>query len=80
MAGAKHTYSIYTMNEVLGFIADHPTPKITIGCGVAYTANSRDYKGVMIVVLSEDNGSADGEFPSGKLLRSGCIQRNVGGG
>lgn len=43
------------MNEVLGFIAYHPTPKIAIGGGVAYTVNSRDYKGVMIVVLSESN-------------------------
>lgn len=41
------------MQKVIGFIADHPTPKIAIGGGVAYTVNSRDYKGVMIVVLSE---------------------------
>lgn len=55
--------------EVIGFIADHPTPKIHIGGGVAYTVNSRDYKGVMIVVLSEkvenelskNNRSANGE-------------------
>ena len=33
-------------------IADHPTPKSTTG-GVGYTLNSRDYKGVMIVALSE---------------------------
>lgn len=33
-------------------IADHPTPKISLG-GTAYTLNSRDHKGVMLVVLSE---------------------------
>lgn len=43
----------------------------------AYTLNSRDYKGVMIVVLSEDNRSADGKQPSGELLRTGCIHRHV---
>ena len=36
-------------------IADHPTPKILVGGGTAYTLNSRDYKGVMIVVLSDEN-------------------------
>lgn len=45
--------------ELTGFIADHPTPKIHLGEGMAYTVNSRDYKGVMIVVLnhSESVGS-----------------------
>ena len=47
------------------------------GAGAMYTVNSRDYKGVMIVVLSEDYRSADGEQPSGQLLRTGCIQRYV---
>ena len=42
------------MREVIGFIADHPTPKITVGGGIAYTVNSRDYKGVMIVVLQDN--------------------------
>ena len=45
--------------------------------GVAYTVNSRDYKGVMIVVLSEQDRSADGEQPSRQLLRTGCVQRYV---
>lgn len=62
---------------LIGFIADHPTPKIHAGGGVAYTVNSRDYKGVMIVVISEDNGAADGEQSSGQLLRTGRIQRHV---
>ena len=69
-----------TKNEsmlLLGMIADHPTPKINVGGGTAYTQNSRDYKGVMIVVISEDNRPADGEFPSGELLRTGRIQRYV---
>lgn len=65
--------------EVIGFIADHPTPKVHIG-GAAYTLNSRDYKGVMIVVISESDRSADGKQSSGELLRSGCIQRYVGDG
>ena len=43
------------MTEVIGFIADHPTPKINVGGGIAYTLNSRDYKGVMIVVVSEND-------------------------
>ena len=58
-------------------IADHPTPKIDIGGGTAYTMNSRDYKGVMIVVLSESDRKSDGKQPSGKLLRAGCIRRHV---
>ena len=62
---------------LIGFIADHPTPKIYVGGGVAYTVNSRDYKGVMIVVISEDNGAADGEQSSGQLLRTGRVQRHV---
>ena len=66
--------------EVVGFIADHPTPKIHLGGGTAYTLNSRDYKGVMIVVLSESDGFADGEQPSGELLRTGCLQQYVGDG
>lgn len=30
-----------------GVIADHPTPKINVGDGIAFTLNSRDHKGVM---------------------------------
>ena len=60
--------------EVLGMIADHPTPKMQNGGGAAYTLNSRDYKGVMIVVLSENNRPTDGKQPSGQLLRTGRIQ------
>ena len=57
-------------------IADHPTPKYSTG-GVAYTLNSRDYKGEMVVVISEDNRINNGEQSSGQLLRSGCVQRYV---
>lgn len=67
------------MLKLIGIIADHPTPKISEG-GIAYTLNSRDYKGVMLVVVSKDNGNADGEQSSGKLLRTGCVQRHVGDG
>ena len=60
--------------KVIGMIADHPTPKAQSGGGAMYTLNSRDYKGVMIVVLSENNRPADGKQPSGQLLRTGRIQ------
>lgn len=46
--------------KLLGMIAGHPTPKIKVG-GAAYTVNSRDYKGVMIVAVSEDNRPVDGK-------------------
>lgn len=58
-------------------IADHPTPKIQTGGEIAFTQNSRDYKGVMVIVISEDNRSADGEYPSRELQRTGRIQRHV---
>lgn len=38
---------------VIGIIADHPTHKWNVGDEAAYTLNSRDYKGVMVVVISE---------------------------
>lgn len=41
--------------KLIGMMAGHPTPKINAEDGVAYTLNSRDYKGVMIVVLQESN-------------------------
>lgn len=63
--------------KVIGMIADHPTPKIQIGGGTEYTMNSRDYKGVMIVVLSSEDGASDGEQSSGELLRTGRILRYV---
>ena len=62
-----------------GMIADHPTPKISQG-GVSFTLNSRDYKGVMIVVVSESDRNIDCEQPSGELLRSRCLQQYVGDG
>ena len=43
-----------------GMIADHPTPKICEGGKTAYTLNSRDYKGVMIVVVQ--NTEENNEF------------------
>lgn len=60
-------------------IADHLTPKANEG-GVAYTMSNRDHKGVMIVVISEDNRKPDGELSSRELLRSGCVQRHVDNG
>ena len=52
-------------------IADHPTPKISGGGGIAYTLNSRDYKGVMIVVTVErsgedNNGQGNNRLADGK--------------
>ena len=63
--------------KLIGMIADHPTPKIKVGGGAAYTLNCRDYKGVMLVVISECDWPTDGEQPSGELLRTGRIQRHV---
>lgn len=40
-------------NKVIGAIDDDPTPKIQCGDGAAYTLNSRDYKGVMILVIQK---------------------------
>ena len=40
--------------QVIGVIDDDATPKIG-GGNTAYTLNSRDYKGMMIVVLGESN-------------------------
>ena len=50
--------------KLIGMIADHPTPKISSGSGICYTLNSRDYKGVVIVVLSKSDGQPDGKQPS----------------
>ena len=58
------------MKQMIGMIADHPTPKINVEDGIAYTQNSRDYKGVMIVVLSESDRPSDGEQSSRELLRT----------
>ena len=46
--------------EYQGMIADHPTPKATTG-GTSFTISARDYKGGMVVVVSEGDGTADGE-------------------
>lgn len=66
------------MKKLIGMIADHPTPKINDEDDIAYTLNSRDYKGVMIVVLSESDRASDGEQSSRELLRTGRLQRYVG--
>lgn len=58
---------------VIGVIADHATPKASRGV-ICFTMSRKDYKGAMIVVLSEDNRKSDGEQPSGELLRTGCVQ------
>lgn len=60
-------------------IADHATPKSSTG-GVAYGINSKDYKGAMIIVISEEDRCVNGKQPSGKLLRTGCIQRHADNG
>lgn len=45
--------------NVVGMIADHPTPKSKVE-GAAYTLNSRDYKGVMLVIVTKEkeNGNS----------------------
>ena len=45
--------------KMLGMIADHPTPKSKVE-GAAYTLNSRDYKGVMLVIVTKEkeNGNS----------------------
>ena len=63
--------------ELLGIIADHPTPKISEG-GVAFTLNSRDYKGVITVVISEDNRNIKSRSAPWFIQRTGCLQRDVG--
>ena len=65
------------MTELIGMIADHLTPKFDVGGGTAYTLSSRDFKGVMVVVISKGNRESNGELPSRELLRTGRIQRYV---
>ena len=48
--------------KVIGMIADHPTPKAKANDDSAYTLNSRDYKGVMLVVISECDRQPDGKW------------------
>ena len=48
--------------ELKGIIADHLTTKFDEG-GVAYTLSSRDYKGVMAVVLSESKDDVQSNQP-----------------
>ena len=63
--------------KLIGMIADHPTPKINAEDGVAYTLNSRDYKGVMIVALrfnaverrNEDGSSQDNDRPTNGISK-----------
>ena len=64
--------------KLIGMIADHPTPKITMD-EICFTILGSDCHrgGCMTVVISKDNGAADGELSSGELLRSGRIQRHV---
>lgn len=62
------------MCEVIGIVRDEMTPKIDEG-GVSFTLRSRDYKGVMAVVISKDNRAADGTL--GELRWPGRIQRYV---
>ena len=55
--------------EILYQIRDDMTPKID-GGGTAFTLRSRDYKGVIAIVISESDRSPDGEQPSRELLRT----------
>lgn len=44
-----------------------------MGGGIAYTMESRDYKGVMVVVISKGDRPIDGKQPSRVILRTGRI-------
>ena len=46
--------------KILYQIRDEMTPKID-GGGIAFTLRSRDYKGVIAIVISESDGAVDGE-------------------
>ena len=67
--------------ELIGFIADHPTPKICIGGGTAFTMNSRDYKGVMIVIYNSSgggiSGTLDANYYKGQGLRQGVVREYI---
>lgn len=45
--------------KLIGMIADHPTPKNSRG-GTAFTLNSRDYKGVLVVIYEGGENAKDG--------------------
>lgn len=53
-ARTSDTRETDSMCEVIGIVRDEMTPKIDEG-GVSFTLRSRDYKGVMAVVISKDN-------------------------
>lgn len=57
--------------ELIGMINDHTTPKISVG-SIAYTMESRDYKGVMVVVISKEDWPPNGENVR-RVLRSRCV-------
>ena len=61
--------------KLIGMIKDDPTPKIDVG-ETAYTMRSRDYKGVMAVVISTEDRTANGKDVRG-ILRSRCIHGYV---
>ena len=48
--------------KLIGMMVDNSIVPCTIGDGVASTLLSRDYKGVMVVVISKSDGSIDGEW------------------
>ena len=61
--------------SLLGIIADHPTPKVTEN-GVCFTLNSRDYKGVVTIVISESDRQLDGKRIS-ETWNARSDERNV---
>lgn len=56
-----------------GMIADHPTPKISEG-RVAFTLNSRDYKGVMLAIYEASNSPGT---PPQRLTAENRSDRNM---
>lgn len=58
--------------KLIGMLADHPTPKISEE-SVAFTLNSRDYKGVMVVIYEQGKGATDGNC--GKKTHTDRVQQ-----
>lgn len=55
----------------IGQIADHPTPKTSLG-GAAFTMNARDYKAPLVVVYdARGNGGVRSAPPSRETTRTG---------
>lgn len=66
--------------KMLGMIAGHPTPKIKEE-GAAYTLNSRDYKGVMLIVIAKENenGNSSTKIDSDRMRETSGLSGRMDG-